>query len=159
MPFTARDHQITRFRQCQSFTDRITPVRHAEKVLLPRLPPARVAAQPFPLKYRPAIPYAGLPRSVQNNPPCRTDTSAINLRFSRSRSPAEPNTVMTFPFVISRAVSIATFSALGVCAKSTMAVKACPISMSSMRPGTPANALMPLAAIPGSIPSPVHCGC
>ncbi len=65
-----------------------------------------------------------------------TAISGINLRFSISRKPAEPNTAITLPPVNSRAVIKACLIAFGVCAKSTMAKKSWPKSMRSILPGT-----------------------
>ena len=80
--------------------------------------------------------------------------SAINLRFSRSRSPADPKTVITRPEVICLAVCNAEISALGVWAKSTMAVNFCPRSIRSILPGTPARLDIPFETISGFIPRP-----
>ena len=52
-----------------------------------------------------------------------------------------------------RAASSATRSALGVWAKSTIAVKGCPSSRRSMRPGTPGTAAIPSATASSGIPS------
>ncbi len=92
------------------------------------------------------------------------EISAIIRRFSLSRKPAEPNTTIIRPFPptvcpkalssISRAVSSVTFNAFGVCAKSTMAVNSCPMSITSMRPGIPDRLAIPFAATSGSIPNP-----
>ena len=88
------------------------------------------------------------------------ETLAIISRLARSLRPADPKTAMRRPegdmrLSMVRAACRATPSAFGVCAKSTMAVKSWPSSISSILPGTCSRLATPRATAAGETPAPI----